>query len=405
MKHFVFLQGMPSPFFSRIGKQLQQRGHRVTGICFSAGDWLFWRGLPRVNYRGPLRLWAVFFHRYCLAQQVTDLVLLGEQRRYHKQAVAVAQEIGIRVTVTDFGYLRPDWITFEPDGMSANSRFPRDPATIRMLAAGLPDADLTVKYRDHAGHMARGDLLYSFSNVFLWWLWPNYRRSDNRPPSLLYFPVIGLRLLKAVSGRDRAARQMREITGSGTRFFLFPMQLEHDFQLVSYSPFDSLAEAIWLVLRSFASHASPDDQLVLKVHPWDPGLVHWQREIGYMAATLGVAQRVIYLDGGNLDDLIVCSAGMVTVNSTSGLQAIRLGCPVAVLGQAIYDVPGLTWQDELDRFWQHAEQPDAMLVRDYLAVMTSTIQIRGVYFDEPGLSAAVQEATERLHDGSVGLRR
>lgn len=405
MKHFVFLQGMPSPFFSRIGEVLQQRGHRVTGICLSMGDWLFWRGLPKVNYRGSLRHWPMFLRRFCLEQQVTDVVLLGEQRRYHKQAVAVAHELGVRVTVTDFGYLRPDWITLERDGMSANSQFPRDPATIRMLASGLPDVDLTVKYRDNAGHMARGDLLYSFSNVFLGWLWPHYRRSDNRPPSLLYFPVIGLRLLRAALKRSDAARQMRQIIGSGDHFFLFPMQLEHDFQLVSYSDFDSVLEAIWLVMCSFSRHSRTKDLLVFKVHPWDPGLVRWKHEISLMAQELGLTQRIIYLDGGNLDDLILHSAGMVTVNSTSGLQAIRLGCPVTVLGQAIYDVPGLTWQNGLDSFWQQAQAPDAGLVRDYLAAMTATIQIRGVYFDEPGLSAAVEASAERLHEGTVGMRR
>lgn len=35
-------------------------------------------------------------------------------------------------------------------------------------------------------------------------------------------------------------------------------------------------------------------------------------------------------------------AGMVTVNSTSGVRAIQLGCPVTVLGEAIYNVDGLT---------------------------------------------------------------
>ncbi len=402
MKHFVFLQGMPSPFFRRIAHQLQHRHHRVTGICFSAGDWLFWQGLPKVNYRGRLRHWGLFFRQFCLSNQVTDLVLLGEQRRYHKQAVAIAQELGLRVTVTDFGYLRPDWITLERDGMSANSRFPRNPDIIRQQAAQLPDADLTVKFHDDADAMARGDLLYSFTNVFFWWLWPNYRRSDNRPPSLLYFPVIGLRLLRAKFNRQHANHQMQHILQAPGRLFVFPMQLEHDFQLVAYSPFDSVAEALWVVMRSFADHAKPDDRLVFKVHPWDPGLVHWRREIAHMAAELHLHDRVSYLDGGNLDTLITHSAGMVTVNSTAGLQALRLGSPVVVLGESIYDVPGLTFQHGLDRFWQEACAPDTGLLRDYLALMTASIQIRGVFFAEPGLSAAVDTACLRLLSGLVG---
>ena len=65
-------------------------------------------------------------------------MLLGEQRPYHRAAIAAAQARGIAVTVTDFGYLRPDWIMLERDGMGAESRFPRDPAAILRAGRGLP---------------------------------------------------------------------------------------------------------------------------------------------------------------------------------------------------------------------------------------------------------------------------
>ncbi len=76
--------------------------------------------------------------------------MLGEQRRYHKEAVAVAKTLGVRVTVTDFGYLRPDWITLEQDGMGGNSRFPRDPEVLEVLARGVAEPDLSESYRDSA---------------------------------------------------------------------------------------------------------------------------------------------------------------------------------------------------------------------------------------------------------------
>ena len=51
------------------------------------------------------------------ASGITDLVLLGEQRPYHRPAIALARARGIAVAVTDFGYLRPDWVVLERDGM------------------------------------------------------------------------------------------------------------------------------------------------------------------------------------------------------------------------------------------------------------------------------------------------
>ena len=52
-------------------------------------------------------------------------------------AIEAAKARGVAVIVTDYGYLRPDWITLERDGMGGNSLFPRDPAEIRRLAKGL----------------------------------------------------------------------------------------------------------------------------------------------------------------------------------------------------------------------------------------------------------------------------
>ena len=112
-----------------------------------------------------------------------------------------------------------------------------------------------------------------------------------------------------------------------------------------------------------------------------------------------VADRLVFLDGGNLDVLAGHAQGMITVNSTSGLHALQLGCPVKVLGQAVYDVDGLTFQGKLDEFWGCRRRPDATLLKAYINLMVATIQIRGVFFSEPGCSAAVQAAVQLVEDG------
>src|SRR5882762_5864970 len=216
--HFLFLQGMPSPFFRRIAAGLEARGGRTTGINFCLGDRLFWGGRNGVNYRGSLADWPAFIDAFLMREGVTDLVLLGEQRRYHQEAIAAAQARGIRVTVTDFGYLRPDWITLERDGMSGNSRFPREIGEVRRLAALAPNLDLTPRYSDSALGMALGDLLYSFSTVLFWWLYPRYQRSDRRPHPMLYFPAIGWRLLAARFTAQRAQRQMAALLAARTPY-------------------------------------------------------------------------------------------------------------------------------------------------------------------------------------------
>jgi len=117
---------------------------------------------------------------------------------------------------------------------------------------------------------------------------------------------------------------------------------------------------------------------------------------------LGLQGRVHYLRGGNLDDLVRASQGMVTVNSTAGMRAVQLGRPLKALGQAIYDVPGLTFQDSLDQFWTSATPPDATLVADFLKALAGSVLIRGVFFEKSGRRHAVAEAAQRLLDGTVG---
>jgi capsular polysaccharide export protein len=402
--HFVFLQGMPSAFFSRIANELSRRGCKATGINFCLGDWIFWRGPDTVNYRGSLADWPAFIERFFERNKVTDVVMLGDQRTFHKPAIEIARRRGIRVSVLDFGYLRPDWLTLEQDGKSANSRFPKTPEELLKLASGVAKADLAGRYTDSFWKMARRDLLYSFSNVLFGWIFfPRYRRSDQRPHPLIYFPAIGRRLFFAWAGRRRALDRMHALFETNARYFVFPLQLEHDFQIIAYSPFASQKEAIRMVIKSFAAHADASTRLVVKVHPWDPGLTKWGRHILRWAREFGVGDRVDYFDGGDLDGMTRRSAGMITVNSTAGIRALQLGTPVMTLGEAVYNIPGLTYRGALDSYWTDAAPPDPALVDALVNAIAATIQIRGVFFAEPGMSTAVGEAVERLYSGTVGM--
>ena len=400
--HFLFLQGPRSPFFSRIARELSALGCEVTGINFCVGDSLFWRGPNTVNYRGHLSDWPNYIANFLDEKKITDIVLLGEQRSYHKYAIDAAKARNIRVTVTDFGYLRPDWITFEKDGMSKNSTFPKDPETILKLASNAPQVTIEKRYADSFWTMATGDLRYDFSNIFFWWLFPHYRRPFKRDHSIIFYPSIGRHLLLTKIGHRRTSQRLSELKTEKARYFVFPLQLENDFQIIAYSPFDSLEEAITQVIQSFARNADANTRLLIKVHPWDPYIKNWKKLIYRLATELGIESRIDYFDGGNLDDIIIGSLGMITVNSTTGIRALQLNSPVMTLGDAIYDVVGLTYQGQLDHYWKKAERPDTALVDAFVNAIADTIQVRGVFYNEPGLTAAVNETVDRLYQGKVG---
>lgn len=187
--------------------------------------------------------------------------------------------------------------------------------------------------------------------------------------------------------------------------FVFPLQLEGDYQLRLHSPFAGLRDAIARIVASFAAHAPRDALLAVKGHPLDNGLTAWGGVALGEARRAGVAGRVAWLPELPFGPVLAPAAGVVTVNSTAGLQSLREGKPVVVLGRALYDIPGLTFQRGLDRFWTEATPPDMALVEALRRVLAAHALIRGGFFDEADIDAAVRNAVARLEaPGSLAAR-
>jgi capsular polysaccharide export protein len=135
--------------------------------------------------------------------------------------------------------------------------------------------------------------------------------------------------------------------------------------------------------------------------PHDNSREAWPRIVAAAAARHGVSLRVDTIDGGDLDGLLAAARGMVTVNSTVGLHAIRVRCPLKVLGIAIYDIPGLTHQGSLDEFWIAPQPIDAQLAAAFVRALAGTIQVKGSFHDPAGRGAAIAEIVRRLETEQV----
>ena len=399
VKRFLFLQGPITPFFKRMADKLEAAGCECYRINLCMGDWLFWRGRKSVNYCGQQAQWPAFIEAFLVEKKITTIVLLGEQRFYHKSAIVIAKSMGVDVVVTDFGYLRPDWIVFERNGMSSESEFPQDAEQIQKLAALAPALKAQQKYHDSFFKQVVWDIIYHISSTLLFFLYPGYRSHQKYHPVWVYIGT-GCRLLrrKLVWGR-RSNRIIKQLESKP--YFVFPLQMQNDFQIRAYSRFNGVDEALEEVIASFAEHASGNAQLVVKVHPLDPALISWQKITAQLASKYGVAKRVSYIDGGSLSALISASQGLVTINSTVGLWSLRAQVPTKVLGESVYDIENLVHGGSLATFWQQPIKPDPQLLADFLRAIAASIHIRGVYYNEPGLSNAVDEACQRLLLGCI----
>ena len=398
-RNFLFLQGPTNHLFARVSEGLRALGHTTHRINVCVGDQIFWRGSGAVNFRGRESAWPDFISHFLDKHTITDIVLLGEQRNLHRVAITAAHARNIHVTVTDFGYIRPDWLIVERNGMNADSLFARDPKAILALAKNLPPLDRQVRTRDSFFNQAILDMTFHLSSAFFPFTFPHFKRHTLRHPLLIYLGVGRRLLLRGLEAR-RTATTLGVLAARGP-YYLFAMQTEDDYSLRAYSHYPDLDTPMQETIRSFAAHATHDASLVFKLHPLDPGLKAWRRRVAQMAEDAGVAARVFFIDGGNLDQMIIGSRGVITVNSTVGLRAVDLQRPVIALGEAIYDIPGVTFGESLDQFWDGASAPDVTLADALLRALAATLHVRGGYYTRDGLDAAAAGMIFRLHHGLV----
>ena len=394
-RRVLMLQGLMGSFFRRLGQGLRAAGHEVFKVNFNGGDRAFWRLPNGIEYRGTLAEWPAAFARLLDKHAITDVMLFGDCRDHHSAALKVCRERSLTVWVFEEGYVRPDWVTMEIGGVNGHSMLPRDPQWYRTLAAELPPVPEHRKVPSSFRRRASEGLWYNVADVLTRWHYPGWR--THRP----WHPLVeGVGWARKLSRREERREQGEQLQARlaerGDRYFLFPLQLDSDAQIRLHSPFAGIVEALKVVLESFAEHAPADARLVVKEHPLDNGVRDWQLETADLAARFGIADRVDYLAWGDIEALAGSAQGMVTINSTSGTLGLAREIPVVVLGKAIYDLPDLTFQHGLDRFWTEATPPDAETFAAFRRVLIDHCLIPGGFFSDEALDKVVTHAIARF---------
>ncbi|MGN6590143.1 MAG: capsule biosynthesis protein [Sphingomicrobium sp.] len=368
-------------------------GMKVERINICAGDEVDWPE-SATNFRGRFREWPVFFDNFLREHQITDILLFGDCRPYHVSARRIAALRGVRTHVLEEGYLRPHWMTLELDGVNGYSRLARKKEWILEQARALPPepflppitASFPRRIRDTARHYIA---VHTAGRV----TYPHYRTHRNGS-ALMEALGWGWKYCVRTRRASVASRVLKQLKGK--MFFLLPLQLSGDYQIRNHSPFPDMRSATAYVLESFARHAPDDAHLLIKAHPFDTSLFKWPGFIRRHAARLGIAERVHFVDGGKIDDLAAETAGMVCVNSTSATLALAAGSPVCALGEAIYNIPGLTYQRHLDEFWFDPVPAEPGLYGAFRRVLVDQCLVRGGLASETAVQTLIKSMLERL---------
>lgn len=381
-RHFLFLQGPHGPFFHALSRMLRAAGAQVWRVGFNAGDRAFWFGAPGyIPYRGSHDDWPQVFGDLLTDHAITDIVLYGDTRPIHAQAVDIARARGVAVHVFEEGYMRPFWVTYERGGTNGHSRL-MDTSVSEMRRA-LAQSDLDVpeppaRWGDMRHHIFYG-ALYHWFVLFRNREYRNFRRHRELTVARETWLYTRRLLLMPFIALERKLSTAR-IRLSGHPYHLVLLQLEHDASFRMHSPFTRQEDFVHLVLDGFARGAPPHHHLVFKAHPLENGRSPLRRMIRSIASELGVRDRVHYVAGGKMARLLDHARTAVTVNSTAAQQVLWRGIPLKVFGRAVYAKPEFVSDLPLSEFFAQPGRPDTRAYKDYRRYLLETSQVPGGFY-------------------------
>jgi len=374
-RNVLLLQGPIGPFFSRFGDDLEARGFAVTKINFNGGDRFFYRRSGALDYTGELKDWELWLDRLMINRSIGRVYLFGDCRAYHRIAREVAARLQVRVFVFEEGYIRPNFITLEENGVNGHSTMMRGNLNIIKGPLELPP--------EHPQPESVFQLTALYAVMYYWASAARKRRfthyRHHRPFEWL---SEGSRWIRSGLRKWRYARRESRILDElipqfDKNYFVCPLQVHCDMQVVVHSDFNSIEHFIGEVLASFRENAPSNKAIVFKHHPLDRGYTDYTTLFANLVAELGLQGRVFYVHDVCLPTLLQHAQGTVLINSTVGISSLYHGTPVKTLGDAIYDIQGLTEQGSLDDFWECERHVDADFFKAFRSFLVQRNQLNG----------------------------
>ncbi|OSQ47011.1 capsule biosynthesis protein [Marivita geojedonensis] len=397
---FLFLQGPHGPFFSELAQHMQQTGARCWRVVFNAGDGSRWQDRNTLLvFHDRIEDWPAQFATWIEDIEATDIVLYGDTRRHHAEAIAIARKAGLTVHVFEEGYLRPYWATYEREGSNGNSRLMQ--ITLAQMEQALTrTADVPALPPDQWGdlrmHMVHG-ALYHWHVLFRNHGFPHYRPHRDQTVAE-EFRLHLLRLLRRPRHMVQRWAATRHIRKGGWPFHVVLLQLEHDASFRSFSGFESQTDFVEMVISEFARGAPPHHRLVFKAHPLEDGRAPLEAAIRASAEQHGLSDRVFFVKGGKLAYLLASARSAVTVNSTSAHQALWRGLPVRSFGTSVYDKASLVSHQPLSDFFAEPTPPNPDAYAIYRQFLLETSQLPGGFYSSRGRAQLLRQVVDRMLD-------
>ena len=374
-RHVLLLQGKMGGFFNRFSTFLQTQNIKVSKINFNAGDAFFYHHDNTYEYTDTLAQFSSWLQLFVQENDIDAIVCFGDCRPHHAQAACVSEQLGTSFFVFEEGYLRPDYITLQEYGINGYSRL--NMADIKALKKAN-DKPLYTHNRFYRLSIAA--IVYYIIAWIYKSRYPHY--SHYRGMTAWQEAIAWLKApWRKLCGYLPDKRLQNKLTKQqSNNYFLISLQVHNDSQITHHSDYRDVVQFIDESIASFTEYADKKQLLVFKHHPLDRGHRDYRELVSSLARRYQVADRVFYGCDMHLPTLMKYSIGMVTINSTTGLQSVYHKKPTKIMGRAIYNTPKLIDQKPLNEFWQQPNRPDNefyLRFREYLIEQT---QLNGAFY-------------------------
>ncbi|EFP0124838.1 capsule biosynthesis protein [Campylobacter coli] len=380
-KTVLLLQGPVGTFFHRLAIKMKKNKTKVFKLNFNGGDFFFYPNGKRCKC--DEKDLENFYESFFKEKKIDAIVMYNDCRLIHAKAIKVAKGLGIGIWIFEEGYLRPYCITFEKDGVNANSSLPRDKNFY---------LSCNILTKESIKEIPGGFKFMAFS-AFLYWLFSFLLAPffNNKLHHRTLFPFEFLfwfrSLYRKYLYKLTEKKLNQKIYSLEKKYFLAILQVYNDTQIKHHYR-KSIEEFIEELILSFANHARAKSYLVFKHHPMDRGYRNYSKLINELSQKYHVEGRIFYVHDTYLPTLLKNALGCITINSTVGLSAILEGCPTKVCGNAFYNFEGLAYPKKLQFFWReaHAYKPNPSLVINFKNYLLNTNQFNGNFYKNSFLS-------------------
>jgi capsular polysaccharide export protein len=409
VRHFLLLQGPCGGFFRALTQRLESRGAKVTRVAFCGGDVLDSLGQKTIIYRRSFAEWPVWIRDKVADLGVTDIVLYGDCRPYHKLAVKVLKSTGICIHALEEGYIRPHWITYERGGVNGHSPLiEMDFDAVRRNPQAIAPYESETSVDSPLRGYVAAIMRHHTSTLLTTLLFPGYR--SHREYSIAAEVASWATRVATWPIRNRRGRKLldhlRSLPG---QYHLVLLQLDSDSQVKTHSDFNSLVEFIEICIREYATSAHVEQPLVFKNHPLDPGMINLRRVVRELANRHGVCNRVFFADTGKLAKFLANASTVISINSTGCHQSLARGIPTLVLGRAIYRHSGIVADMRLGDFFRLRPTVDRNKYGDFFNFLKRTSQINGGFYTRQGQELCLNRLCDLMfaetgpYDGYMSL--